>query len=143
MPDLSGLTAVFFDIGNTLGALNAVGDLVPFEPGTRALLSVMRGVLGLRLGVITNLPASMSHDDIKKLLNNAGLLQFLDTKGLITNKDAHADKPDPEIYKFAASSLGEPIDCCLYIGENAAEVAGALKAGMAAILKPFPAQPPA
>jgi FMN phosphatase YigB (HAD superfamily) len=143
MPDSSGLTAVFFDIGNTLGAVNAQGDLVPFEPGTRALLSVMRGVLGLRLGVITNLPDSVSHNDIKKLLNNAGLLQFVDPAGLITNHDAGVDKPDPKIYKFAASSLGVPVDRCLYVGEDADEVAGARKAGMAAIRKPFPAEPPA
>jgi len=141
--DLRGLAAVFFDIGNTLGAVNANGELEPFEPGSRALLSVVRGVLGLRVGVITNLPANLSQQDIQQLLNDAGLLQFLDPAGLITNHDAGADKPAPAIYHFAARSLGVPVDLCLFIGENPDEVAGARRVGMAAIRKPFPAQPPA
>jgi FMN phosphatase YigB (HAD superfamily) len=141
--NLDGLAAVFFDIGNTLGAVSSNGDLVPFEPGTRVLLTVLRGVLGLRIGVITNLPSTMSHDDAQQLLSDAGLLTFLDPAGLITNRDAGADKPDRGIYEFAARSLGLTVDRCLFVGEDPAEVAGARRAGMAALLKPFPAQPPA
>jgi FMN phosphatase YigB (HAD superfamily) len=143
MADPKALKVAFFDIGNTLGALDSTGQLKPFEPGSLELLSVMKGVLGLRVGIITNLPATMSHDDIKKLLESAGILRFVDKDGLITNHDAGADKPDPVIYHFAADQLAVPIEQCLYIGESTVEVAGALDAGMKAILKPFPAQPPA
>jgi FMN phosphatase YigB (HAD superfamily) len=141
--DPHALKAVFFDIGNTLGSLNAAGRLVPFAPGSLELLSVMKGVLGLQIGIITNLPPSLSQDDIERLLDDAGLLRFIDTGALITNKDAGVDKPDPAIYRLAAGRIGVPVDQCLYIGEDAAEVAGARSALMAAILKPFPAQPPA
>jgi FMN phosphatase YigB (HAD superfamily) len=143
MAEQNALKVVFFDIGNTLGAVNSTGRLQPFEPGSLALLSVMKGVLGLRVGIITNLPAAMSHQDIQQLLEAAGLVRFIDEDGLITNHDAGADKPDAAIYRFAAARLGVPIDQCLSIGEDAEEVAGARRAGMIAILKPFPAQPPA
>jgi FMN phosphatase YigB (HAD superfamily) len=143
MEDQSGLAVVFFDIGNTLGALNAAGQLEPFEPGSRMLLSVLRGVLGLRIGIITNLPPEISHQKVQQLLDAAGLLGFLDPAGLITNHDAGADKPDVAIYLFAAQRLGVPVSRCLFVGEDPDEVAGARQAGMAAILKPFPPQPPA
>jgi hypothetical protein len=42
MGDERGLAFVFFDIGNTLGAVNAAGQLEPFEPGSTALLSDRR-----------------------------------------------------------------------------------------------------
>lgn len=138
-----GLAFVFFDIGNTLGAINAKGQLEPFDPGSKALLSVLRGVLGLRLGVITNLPINMSLQDVQGLLEDAGLFRFLDSVGLITNHEAQADKPEVAIYQYAAQRVKVPIERCLYIGEDPEEVAGARQAGMAAILKPFPATPPA
>jgi FMN phosphatase YigB (HAD superfamily) len=103
MAEQNALKVVFFDIGNTLGALNSAGRLELFEPGSLPLLSVMKGVLGLRVGIITNLPAAMSHQDIQQLIEVAGLLRFVEQDGLITNHDAGADKPDATIYRFAAS----------------------------------------
>ena len=43
----------------------------------------------------------------------------------------------PQIYQFAARQVGLPIEQCLYIGEDPAEVAGAQAAGMAGVLKPL------
>ena len=127
---------VFFDIGNTLGTRDNTGFHV-FE-GIKALLTGMRNALGLRLGVITNLPPGMTSAEIGEILRDAGLLQLLDSKGLITSVDAKAEKPANEIYRFAAKKMGVQPEQCLYVGEAPEEVEGALQAGMAAIQKPFP-----
>lgn len=131
------LRVAFFDIGNTLGRVDAAGRLVPFGDSA-ALLRSMRDGLGLRVGVITNLPAGMTAADAGSLLDGAGLGAFLDPLGLVTNHDAGADKPLAAIYQFAAARVGVPIGRCLYVGEDPAEVAGAIAAGMQAVLKPAP-----
>jgi len=127
---------VFFDIGDTLGTRDNSGFHV-FE-GVKALLTGMRNALGLRVGVITNLPLGMTSAEIGEILRSAGLLELLDAKGLITSVDAKVEKPAIAIYRFAAAQMGVQPEQCLYVGEAAAEVEGALQAGMAAIQKPLP-----
>lgn len=130
------ITAVFFDIGGTLGNRDASGRLVPFGDSV-ALLRSVRDALGLRVGVITNLPDTLTDDQIRQMLRDAGLLPFLDPDGLITNHAAKADKPDPRIYQFAAGRLGLPVESCLYVGEDGDEVDGVVAAGMAGVRKPL------
>lgn len=129
------IEVVFFDIGETLGRVDATGHLVAFS-SSRPLLEMMKNVLGLRIGVITNLPATMTDQQIQDMLDGAGLLSFLDPNGLITNHQAHADKPKAKIYRFAAQKMGVVVQQCLFIGENEQEVLGAKTAGMGGILKP-------
>jgi FMN phosphatase YigB (HAD superfamily) len=128
------LSAVFFDIGGTLGDRDPSGRLVPFDDSV-ALLRAMRDTLGLKVGVITNLPASMSDDQLRQLLTDAGLLPFLDPRGVVTNHSAGVDKPDPHIYRFAAGQLSVPVEQCLFIGEDPDEVQAALDVGMSALRK--------
>jgi FMN phosphatase YigB (HAD superfamily) len=128
------LAAIFFDIGGTLGDRGADGRLVPFDDSV-ALLRAMRDNLGLRVGVITNLPKTLSDDQARQMLKDAGLLPFLDPLGLVTNHAAGADKPDPRIYRFAADRFRLPVARCLYVGEDPVEVRGALDAGMSALRK--------
>jgi len=132
------IKAVFFDVGNTLASRKPNGSLEVFQPSTPKLLTVMGSVLGLRLGVISNLPDELTSADLRRLLAEAGLLTYFDPGGIVTNHDAGADKPKPRIYQFAADQMNIAISDCLYIGEDQAEVAGAQAAGMCAILKPFP-----
>jgi len=126
---------VFFDIGETLGRVDATGHFVPFA-SSRPLLETMKNVLGLRIGVITNLPATMSDQQIRQMLEDAGLFSLLDPNGLITNHQAQADKPKAKIYRFAAQKMGVSVQQCLFIGENEQEVLGASSTGMSGILKP-------
>jgi FMN phosphatase YigB (HAD superfamily) len=130
------ISAVFFDIGGTLGDRDAAGRLVPFDDSV-ALLRAARDTLGLRVGVITNLPDTLGDDQIRRMLEAAGLLPFLDPRGLVTNHAAKADKPDPQIYEFAARQLDLPVESCLYVGEDADEVEGAVAAGMSGVVKPL------
>ena len=130
---LRHVEAAFFDLDGTLGKIT--GDqLVPFG-STFQLLTVMRSVLNLRLGIITNLPSAMTIMQIKQLLIGAQILRFLDPHGFITNLDARISKPDPHIYIYAAKQMGLTPSQCLYIGEEPNDLDGACSAGMAGILK--------
>jgi FMN phosphatase YigB (HAD superfamily) len=134
------IDAVFFDIGKTLGDRDATGKLIPY-PSTKRLLERMRGVLGLRIGVITTLGDSISTAEARDMLAQAGLAGFLDPQGFVSDHEAGTAKPDVAIYRFAANQVHVPIDRCLFVGENLAEVIGALTAGMKAVLKPSPPGP--
>jgi HAD superfamily hydrolase (TIGR01509 family) len=71
-------------------------------------------------------------------LKQAGLNQFLDPNGFVSDHDAGVTKPNPEIYRFAAQKAGVEISRCMFVGENLTEVIGAMTAGMKALLKPSP-----
>lgn len=138
MPTSNGVSFVFFDIGGTLGDRDpATGKLVPF-PSTVRLMTDVRDLLGLPMGVITTL-GSLSNAEGLGLLEKAGLEGFLDPKGFVSEHDVKGEgKPRAEIYRFAAKRVGVPVGKCLFVGENLTEVMGALTAGMQAILKPCP-----
>lgn len=128
---------VFFDIGGTLGERGPTGNLVPF-PSSARLLRALHEQIGLRVGIITTLGPGLSSADGLALLHDAGLDEFLDPQGFVSDHDANAAKPDIRIYHFAAERVGVPINRCLFVGESLVEVIGALAAGMKAVLKPCP-----
>jgi phosphoglycolate phosphatase len=137
-PPEQAIDFVFFDIGGTLGDRSPdTGAFVPF-PSTTPVLKLLRDRVGVRMGVITNLGNDLTTDQAKQLLQQAGWLPFLDPQGFISDHEAHAAKPDPRIYQFAAAQVGVPVERCLFVGENLVEVIGAQTAGMKAVLKPCP-----
>ena len=132
------IDAVFFDIGGTLGERNAAtGKLEPYA-SSKGLLKALRDGVGLRVGIITTLGPTLTHAQALAMLQDAGLREFLDAQAFVSDHDAGTAKPDPRIYQFAAARIQLPAARCLYIGENLIEVAGALAAGMKALLKPCP-----
>ena len=130
---------VFFDIGGTLGDYDrAVGRLIPY-PDTRDLLTRMRDLLKLRMGIITTL-GDLSNNLGLRLLADAGLSEFFEEAAFVSEHDVNGQgKPSPVIYQFAARTVGARIEQCLFIGEDLAEVVGAIAAGMQAVSKPRPA----
>ncbi len=138
MPNSSGVKFVFFDIGGTLGDRDtATGKLIPF-PSTKRLMTDVRDLLRLPIGIITTL-GTLTNAEGLRLLDEAGLKGFLDPNGFVSEHDVHEKgKPRPEIYRFAAYKVGVPVEHCLFIGENLTEVMGAMTAGMQAMLKPCP-----
>jgi len=132
---MAKIGVVFLDVGGTLGSVDSQLQLHPFA-STKNLLKSLRDTLGMRLGVISNVPADMNGTGLKNLLEKAGLLSFFDDHLIIASTDAGASKPAAAIYQTAASHAGVPPDQCMYIGEAADEVAGAISAKMAGILKP-------
>ena len=130
---MSPIAAVFFDIGGR-SPIATPPDGSCRSTSPRAAPAA-RESLGLRVGVTTNLPATLSDDQIRAMPKDTGLLPFVDPSGLVTNHAAGVDKPDPRIYQFAASRFGLPVGC-LYVGEDPDEVRGAADAGMSAVLEP-------
>jgi len=128
------IEAVFFDISGTLGKM--AGDKFVAFGSTCELLTMMRRVLSLRLGIITNLSNGMTTVKIKQMLIDAQILKFFDPHGFITSFDAKAEKPDPHIYRYAAQQMGLAPSQCLYVGVERDQVQGACAAGMVGILKP-------
>lgn len=83
------IVAVFFDMGSTLGDVDASFALRPF-PDTTVILRGLRS-LGLRLGVITNVPAPLDRQRILSILDVARLLQFLESAGYLAYGDGAAN----------------------------------------------------
>ena len=135
------VTSVFFDVGGTLGEVSEnPGDKelsLHLYSDTRELLKTLK-LLGLRLGVISNVPADMTASSLAKILKDAGIYEFFEPELVVASSDVKASKPAPQIYKAAASRAKIPIGSCLYIGEDLAEVIGAQAAGMRSQLKPRP-----
>lgn len=132
------IEVIFFDIRDTLGEVDRPGHLVVYRPSTEKLLDSMKNVVGVRIGVITNLPQGVTAQDGRKMLEEAGITAYLDEKGLVINHEAGASKPSAKIYQFAAQQVGVPVDRCMYVSENLIEVIGAEAAGMKTLLKPCP-----
>jgi FMN phosphatase YigB (HAD superfamily) len=138
MPDAREIDAVFFDIGGTLGERDANTGAFHAYVSSASVLKKVRDLVGLRVGIITTLGGQMSDDDARAMLGAAGLADFLDPAGFVSDNSAGAAKPNPAVYRFAAQKMGVPVARCLYVGESLVEVIGALAAGMKAVLKPCP-----
>lgn len=140
------IEVIFFDVRDTLGEVDRPGHLVPYKPSTKQLLTAMREVVGLRIGVITNLPANLSAEAGRRMIaeaimsedDGAKIADYLDPQGIIINHEAGCDKPDPGIYRYAAERMGVSVGRCIFSGENMNEVIGAISAGMMGVLKPSP-----
>ena len=134
---MKNIEVVFFDVGGTLGTVDAELKLHLF-PSTKSLLAACSGALGLRVGTISNLPSGLTGQDFKNILDRAGILSMFELGLVVNSVDAGAAKPNAAIYTFAAARAGKPPQQCLYVGEDPAEVEGAIAAGMAGLLKPVP-----
>jgi FMN phosphatase YigB (HAD superfamily) len=92
----------------------------------------------LRIDVLSNIPDGKSTQQLRGLLDHAGLLALLDTTTIVSSQDAGASKPDPRINVFTAERAGVPSGQCLYVGEDPAEVKGTRQAGTAGLVRPAP-----
>jgi hemerythrin-like domain-containing protein/beta-phosphoglucomutase-like phosphatase (HAD superfamily) len=149
MADQDGIGVVFFDVRDTLGEVDRPGHLVPYRPSTEKLLEATKA-LGVRIGVITNLPDDVSADQGRQMVGDAVLsedpqsgsprtiMDFLDSDLVVINHEAGLNKPDPAIFAYAAERAGVPIERCAFVGENLIEVLAARRAGMHSHLKPCP-----
>ncbi len=83
---------------------------------------------GFRLGVITNGDGTQQRAKLAAI----GLGESFEV--VIASGDAGFAKPDPRIFRLAASRLGLAPGECLLIGDNPdTDIAGALGAGMRAV----------
>lgn len=133
------LRAVFFDLGNTL-VEPGPGGLFVIRAGAQETLDQLHAA-GLELGLITNVPAGFTREDLEALLAEPALLDEFEV--LVLSSQAPAPKPDPLIYQHAHSLLPTPvpIGATAFVGETLSEIAnselaptsGARAAGMVGI----------
>jgi FMN phosphatase YigB (HAD superfamily) len=130
------IKAIFFDIGNTLGTVDlSKKALTPF-PNMLDLLRTAHRVFQVPIGVITDIPDDWERQDVEALLGDAGILTLLDGRGIVTSKEAGSTKGEgSQIFEFAARRLGVEMSACLFIDDDAKNVANACTSGMSAIQK--------
>lgn len=115
------LEAAFFDLGNTL-VENPGNGIFELRSGAAETITELQG-LGVRLGIITNVPAGWDLDDLRAILAQP---EFLDEfEVVILSSQAPAPKPNPAIYTFAHQALAEPrppITSTAFVGETLSEI---------------------
>lgn len=80
------------------------------------------------------LASSTRGESVRRQLTAAGLIDFFET--LTTGDMVTHSKPDPEIYRIAASSVGVPPENCVAVEDSLHGVASAVGAGMRCIMVP-------
>src|SRR5688572_10298424 len=125
----SDFDALLLDVGGTLVAEAAAGTAVadlrarPL-PGVVESLRLLAG--RVRLAAVTN-TATMSADEVRALLNPAGIGEYLEY--IVTSADVGAAKPDPAVIRVALELLGVPASRALVVGDAITDGEAALAAG--------------
>jgi FMN phosphatase YigB (HAD superfamily) len=136
------LQAIFFDLGNTLIDQSGPSPY-PLFPTAQAAIDALQ-TAGLEVGVITNVPAGWTRDDLEALLQQPAFLDEFDVLVLSSQTPGPVQKPNPAIYTYAHSQLPlplPPIGATAFVGETLSEIAnqqvaptlGARAAGMIGI----------
>ena len=115
------LRAIFFDLGDTLVESGA-GGLFELRPGAQETIDQLQA-MGVELGVITNVPADWTLDDLLAVLAEPDFLDEFDV--VVLSSLAPASKPAPEIYTFAHGMLPTPVAIgdTAFVGETLSEIA--------------------
>ena len=80
-----------------------------------------------RLGGKKSTATTKSTPTTKVVLERFELLQFFDH---VQGTDGFPAKPNPDVLFKALEALGEPIEHCLFVGDSAADMEAAKRAGM-------------
>jgi hypothetical protein len=127
------LMIVFFDIGDTLGkaVTTSAGDLARIDIFPSAMEVVKElSEKNIRVGIISD-PGSISQDLITSLLQDTGILAFVDQSLVV-----YGAKNVTSIFTGAAQLAGVGVENCVFVGENAAERNVATAAGFKVAASP-------
>lgn len=129
--------ALFFDLGDTLVESDGADKFVE-RPGVNAMIDDLQA-LGMRVGIVTNLPPGYTFQDLQDLMVNPGFLDEFEVV-LLSSEAVSPPKPDAAIFAEAHGLMldAPPIGEVAYVSENLAEIAdqavaptvGARAAGM-------------
>jgi len=136
---------LFFDIGDTLAvpvltAAGALDKLVVF-PFVTDVLARFRSATGpggspVRLGIISN-TGTETLATMKKVLSDAGLLDFFEEGLLVFSSVEGVDKSKKEIFRRAWTRAGVAAGRCVYVSESDPERNVAAKAGLRVSFHPL------
>ncbi|WP_162551043.1 HAD family hydrolase [Paenibacillus tepidiphilus] len=85
---------------------------------------------GFKVGILTDVPYGMNREFIMR--DVAPIREYVDV--LVTSVEAGVRKPRPEGYLMLAEKLQSEPQQMMYIGNEAKDIAGAVRAGMTAVL---------
>src|SRR3712207_9414700 len=126
MSTLTG-TVAFFDIGGTLASVtlspdgDRIADLTVYADVPEVLADLRRR--GARVGIVSD-PGPVPHGEVDRALQDAGLGGLLDPDLVV-----YGAKDSPRVFEQAVARAGA-VDRALFVGEDAAERAHALAAGL-------------
>ncbi len=128
--------------------LSFLDAALPADPAAAPVLAELKG-RGCVLGLISN-TAMTSGATFRVHLTRLGLLNYFDA--LIFSDELGFAKPSGEVFRRALEALGMKADAAVHVGDDrAADVGGALKAGLRAVWvvrppesydEPYAYQPP-
>lgn len=119
----SEIKGIFFDLGDTL-VEDAGGGQFQLRPGAQQMIDDLL-LVGVRIGIITNVPSDWTITDLEALLVDPSFLD--DFEVVVLSSQAPAPKPDPAIFNFAYSLLTDPpaIEQMAFVTETLAHIANA------------------
>ncbi len=125
--DALAMTAAKYDVPlseeDRMAVLQGVRSL-PTHSDVRGSLTRLKNA-GFRLATVTNSPPPV----LKDQLTNAGIIDFFEQT--LSVDAVQKFKPAPEVYQYAAQTLGlELSDICM-VAAHDWDIAGAMRAGMA------------
>lgn len=128
--------------------LSFLDAALPADPAAESVLQALKG-RGCALGLISN-TAMTSGATFRVHLTRLGLLQYFDS--LTFSDEIGYAKPSDRVFQHSLDALGIPPEAAVHVGDDrAADVGGALKAGLRAIWiarpldsydEPYAYQPP-
>lgn len=136
---------LFFDIGDTLAAprVTSAGkleglDVYPLVKDVLAKLHETDGPGGaaVRLGLLSNTGLAKK-EEMKGLLETAGLLGFFEEALLVFSGEEGVDKSSREIFDRAREKAGVPAGRCVFVGESEPERKVARTAGFEVSFHPL------
>ena len=74
--------------------------------------------------------SSGSHERIRVALRTTGLYSYFDEERIFSAQDVGRGKPDPDLFLYAAKSMGVPPERCAVIEDSPLGVQAAVAAGM-------------
>ncbi|MDV2998035.1 MAG: hypothetical protein N4J56_007740 [Chroococcidiopsis sp. SAG 2025] len=133
---------VFFDIGDTLGTprispppyrLEGL-DIYPYIPDILQQLKDKN----VQIGIISN-TGDETEDDMKRVLEEAGIYNFFKPNLLIYSSAVGIRKPSPEIFQLAAERSGYATapEHCFFVGEDSKERKSAVNEGWRVVPHPL------
>jgi len=107
-----------------------VGEVLPFEPGVRAMLGRLRAA-GLRTGLLTNRRRALFSGELRRV-DQGGWQDLFDV--LVCGDDVPRRKPAPDMVLRALRELGLPAGPEVwFVGDSTTDVIAAREAGVRAI----------
>jgi len=122
------LREVRHSVRNRLASLSET-VVYPLKPGALELLRALRAE-----GIPCAVASSSSAQEIEDRLTRVGVLDFFQT--VAGGDEVDRGKPDPAVYRLAASRLGVPPVSCLAFEDSAHGAAAASAAGATVVFVP-------